>query len=166
MDKVLLMNKVRKKYQLEHENMVKEKALASFNLYKKEPLFIAGIMLYWAEGRNNPSRKWLLELTNSNPRLLKIYCNFIQKYYNPHKADLKARLFLYPDLNEDEVRSFWSKMLQIPQSQFIKAQFLNSRSKLTKNKLSHGICCVYIHSKDKRITMDTWIDCFAKNMRG
>ena len=165
MNKILVMNEARRKHRLEHEVIVHKRALETFDLYKNDPLFIAGIMLYWAEGRNNPTRKWLLELTNSNPKLLKVYCNFLQKYFNPDRKDVKARLFLYPDLNEVKTKAFWSKTLGISQSQFIKSQFLKSRSRLAKNKLAHGICCVYIHSKDKRITMDTWIESFA-NMRG
>jgi len=157
MDKVAVMNKARERYRLEHEAEVKEEARVLFKQYKKEPLFIAGIALYWAEGKTTPREIYNLELNNSDPNLLRIYCSFLRKYLNINKQLFRARLFLYPDLDELKTKTFWSKLLCIPTSQFIKSYISESRSSVTKNKLVYGTCSVFIANKDLRMIMATWI---------
>ena len=72
-DKVAIMNQAREKYRLEHEVETKEQAKLSFEQYRNDPLFVAGIMLYWAEGtrlsKNSSNRKYQLALTNSDLKL-------------------------------------------------------------------------------------------------
>lgn len=165
-DKVAIMNKARKEYSQQHEVKVKEEARRTFNQYRNNSLFIAGIMLYWAEGMmSNAARgsRYTLALSNSKYELLKIYCSFIRRFLNLPDKKLRARLFLYPDLKENKLKRFWSKNLNIPIFQFNKSIVLNSRTHLTKNRLRHGTCGVLANSRDARITIETWIDCFYKH---
>lgn len=167
-DKVAIMNKAREKYRLEHERKVIEQAKVSFEQYKNEPLFVAGVMLYWAEGTRLPNkyRKYQLTLTNSNPDLLEVYCNFLRRYFGNIESALRAALFIYQDIDESDVKLFWSNRLKIPLNQFIKTQVLPSRSVLTKTKLPYGICCIYLNSKSYSYTMQVWIDRMSSGMRG
>ncbi len=165
-DKIAIMNRARKKYRLEHETRVREQAIASFEQYRNDPLFVAGIMLYWAEGKTTDREPYNLELSNSDPNLLKLYYGFLRRYFNINNSLLKVRLFLYPDLDEEKIKSFWSNLLDIPLNQFIKSYIANSRSSVTKNKLSYGTCSIYIANKDLRIIMGIWIDRMSNAMRG
>lgn len=169
LDKVSIMNKARKKYCQQREVMIQEAAKKLFQRYKGKPLFIAGIMLYWAEGMMSKlarGSRYTLALNNSNYKLLKIYCNFLRYFLNIPEEKLKAHLFLYPDLKENKIKKFWSKNLNIPTSQFNKSIVLNSRANITKNKLLYGTCGVLVNSKVARIIVETWIDCFCKqNLR-
>ncbi len=160
-DKVAIMNKARAKYRIEHDIEIKEQAEKSFEQYKNDPLFIAGIMLYWAEGKTAERKAYCLELNNSDPELLKLYCRFLHKYLNIADGRIRARLFLYPDLNENNIKLYWSELLNIPLNQFIKSYIADSRSSVTKNKLQYGTCSVYIASKDLRSIMAVWIERFA-----
>ena len=117
-------------------------------------------MLYWAEGKTAHSDIYNLELNNSDPELLKMYRRFINKYLNIENNRLRARLFLYPDLDENRIKLYWSKLLAIPINQFIKSYIGNSRSYVTINKLPYGTCSLYITSKDLRLTVETWIKKF------
>ena len=160
-DKVAVMNRAREKHRLEHYAEVRKRAKISFEQYKDDPLFIAGIMLYWAEGKTTDRETCNLELNNADPRLLKLYCRFLHIYLNVPKSSLRIRLFLYPDLDENKIKLFWSNLLDIPLGQFIKSYIGNSRSSLTKNKLIHGTCSLYTASKDLRIIMAVWIEEFV-----
>ncbi|UCD54828.1 MAG: hypothetical protein JSV93_04725 [Candidatus Omnitrophota bacterium] len=165
-DKVAIMNEAREKHRLEHEAIVRKQAKTSFEQYKNDPLFVAGIMLYWAEGTYPIKyRKYQLALTNSDPKLLEVYCNFLRKYFNNIELDLRIALYTYQDINESGAKLFWSNQLKIPLTQFIKTQVLPSRSVLTKTKLPYGTCCVYLNSKDYCNTMQIWIDCMSNTMR-
>jgi len=162
MDKIALMNEAREEKRLQRNAEVKRKAEIHFQHYKTEPLFIAGIMLYWAEGKTTERAPCTLELNNSDPKLLEIYCHFLRNYLKISQLQLRARLFLYPDLNEDKIKIFWSELLDIPLSQFIKSYISESRSSVTKSKLQYGTCSVYINSKDLRITIAVWIEQFIE----
>ncbi len=160
------MNKARAKYRIEHDIEIKEQAEKSFEQYKNDPLFVAGIMLYWAEGtRLAKYRKYQLALTNSEPELMEVYCNFLRRYFGNIESMLRAALYIYQDINECDAKLFWSTCLKIPLNQFIKTQVLPSRSILTKTKLRYGICCVYLNSKDYSCTMQVWIDKMSVWMR-
>jgi hypothetical protein len=165
-DKVSIMNKARAKYRLEHDKRIKEEAEASFDKHKDEPLFVAGIMLYWAEGKMTQKEIYNLELNNSDPELLKIYRLFLHKYLNIEDSLLRVRLFLYPDLDEDKTKIFWARSLNIPLEQFTKSYVSDSRSSVTKNKLMYGTCSLYVTRKDLRLTMAIWIERFIERMRG
>ena len=160
-DKVAIMNKARAKYRVEHESEVIKQAQISFDKYKNETLFIAGIMLYWAEGKTTQKHIYNLELNNSDPKLLEVYCKFLRKYLNVADSVMRDRLFIYPDLNESKVKLFWSKLLNISSGQFIKSYISDSRSSVTKNKLRYGTCSLYVSSKDLRLIMSTWIEQFV-----
>jgi len=166
-NKVTIMNEARRKYRLEHEEEVCKKAEDEFEQFKHDPLFIAGIMLYWAEGTQLPKyRKYQLALTNSTPELLEVYCKFLRKYFDNIETGLRAALFIYQDISEIEAKQFWSDKLNIPKEQFIKTQILPSRSRLTETKLPYGTCCVYLNSKDYCLTVHLWINKMANAMRG
>jgi len=165
-DKVAIMNKARAKYRLEHDEKIKEEARISFEKYKNDPLFVAGIMLYWAEGKVTQKDRYNLELNNSNPKLLEIYGCFLRKYLNVADSALRIRLFLYPDLNEDKCKNFWAELLNVSSDQFIKSYISVGRSSVTKNKLAHGTCSLYVTGKDSRLIMATWIEQFVESVRG
>lgn len=160
MDKISVMNKARAEYRREHEFKVVQAALSFYEDHKEEPLFIAGITLYWAEGKKvNDNWRCQLSISNSEPKLLQVYCNFLRKYISPDKSLWRVELFLYPDINEARVKSFWARTLGIPKFQFIKSQVLNGKE--TKRKLPYGTCCIYINGKDYCLRVKTWIECFG-----
>ena len=165
MDKIAIMNKARAKLKIENYNAIIRRAEQFFEKYKDEPLFISGVMLYWAEGKTTEKATCTLELNNSDPGLLKLYCNFLKKYLCSDIKKWRARLFIYPDLNENKTRLFWSKLLLIPENQFIKSYISQSRSNVTKNKLLYGTCSVYISSKELRIMAAVWVNLFIKAFR-
>jgi len=158
-DKIQVMNRARLKKRAIRDNLVKKEAARLFEKYKDNPLFLSGVVLYWAEG-TRPSknyRKYQLAFTNSDPKLAGFYCKFLDQYFNNFdKRDWRAGLYLYPDIDQDWARTYWSKIIGIEEGQFIKPQILRGKDWNT-NKLRYGICCVYISSKDACLTMETWI---------
>ena len=168
-DKVAIMNEARAKYRLEHEAEIKERAKISFEQYKNDPLFVAGVMLYWGEGtrmiKGRKYRRYQLALTNSEPEMLEVYCNFLRRYFANIESVLRVALFIYQDIDESNTKLFWSTRLKISLNQFIKTQVLPSRSILTKTKLPYGTCCVYLSSKDRCYIMQIWIDKMSSIMR-
>jgi hypothetical protein len=165
-DKVTIMNRARLQKRRDRDTLVKKEAVGLFEKCMTDPLFLSGIMLYWAEGTrlNKNYRKYQLAFTNSDPILVRFYCNFLQKFFaNIAKKDWRAGLFLYPDIPHGQAISYWADILNISPSQFIKSQVLNSKT--SAKRLKFGTCCVYVNSKDACLTMQAWIEAITDLMR-
>ena len=75
-------------------------------------LFIAGCVLYWAEG----SKRGGIKLVNSDPLALKLFMRFLKRCLNVHR--FIYNLYLHQnkvDMKEDLLR-FWSRVLRIDKS--------------------------------------------------
>lgn len=160
------MNRARLQKRRDRDTLIKNLAVEEFERNKHDPLFLSGTVLYWAEGTrlNKNYRKYQLALTNSDSKLIKFYCNFLERYFeNIDKTSWRVGLYLYPDINKNMVKAYWAQKIGITQKQFIKPQVLPVKN-MNSKKLRHGICCVYVNSKDACLAMDTWIQAIG-NMR-
>ena len=84
-------------------------------------LWIAGIMLYAGEGYKSASVSGQrVEITNSNPNILRIFINFLTQICFVPKEKIKIRLMLYEDIDPQEAKRFWSDELGINSNQFCK----------------------------------------------
>ena len=135
-------------------------AIGDFEKIKNNQLFIAGVMLYWAEG-DNGEKSSLVRLTNTDPRMIKIFIDFAIKFCKVGRESIRIGLILYPDLNEAICKSFWSKQIDIPLKQFYKVQFIKGYH--PTKRLENGICSVIVGGRSLKEKIKTWIDLNAKN---
>lgn len=149
-----------KKHWSDRKINIQNDAREKFNSLKNNKLFIAGAMLYWAEGDNksgNPFR-----LTNTDPRMIALYIKFLTEALKLSKKDIKIALILYPDLSEKECMNFWSKISGINQDNFYKTQFIKGNH--PTKRLSHGICIVNCNNRPMKEKVLVWIDLLSKNI--
>jgi len=166
-DQISMMNRARLLKRVIRDSLVKKEAVELFEKYKDDPIFLSGVMLYWAEGArlNNNYRKYQLAFTNSDSKLVSFYCKFLQKFFkNIDTKDWRSGLFLYPDIKPKQAISYWSGVLNISPRQFIKPQILIGKNS-QKKKLKFGTCCVYVNSKDACLTMQAWIKAVCDILR-
>ncbi len=125
------------------------------NGFTKKELEIIGTVLYGCEGtrlrrdkrRVNNVYHWVIEFTNTDPRLIKLFLLFMRKVLTIHEKKLKGQLFIYNDLDQDKVEKFWSSATEIPLSRFNKTIILTPRG--YKGKLSEkGTFKLRYHSKE------------------
>ncbi len=138
----------------------RQEAKIDFKSLFKNPLFITGLMLYWGEGDSksgNPVR-----LSNTDPRMIRLYIKFLTKSLNISKKSIKIALILYPDLSENECIKFWAKITGIEKSQFYKTQFI--KGKHPTKKLSHGVCMVTCGNRQLKEKFIVWIDLLSKTL--
>lgn len=114
-----------------------------FNVFKKDPLFTAGLMIYAGEGdkrSQNNSR-----VSNSEFYLHKIFIQFAQKYLKIKRENIKISLIIYPDLDENECINMWSDKLNISKLNFYKTHTILGREKI--KRLQYGVGTSIISSK-------------------
>lgn len=98
-------------------------------------LKLIGAMLYACEGtkaRRDPRTKngyiYSIELTNSDPKIIKIFSLFLKKIIKADWSRVRGQVFLYPDLIEKDLVKFWSAHSSIPVNQFQKSICLQAKN--------------------------------------
>ena len=94
----------------------------------KRDLKIIGAVLYSCEGtklrrdkrRKNEIYYWVIEFTNSNPKLIKLFTVFLRKIIKIEENKLKGQLIIYSDIQKKKLEEFWSKISGIPLFNFNK----------------------------------------------
>jgi len=144
----------RKKWEQWHQDCQQE-AVQEFPSLKKDPLFLAGLMLYWGEG-DRVVKNGIVRLGNSDPEMLKIFYRFLIKSLKLPREQINAWILLYPDLVDSIQKNFWSRTIGMPMGQFKKSITIKGR-RPTK-RLSYGVCYIYIHSRKLKEKILKWLE--------
>lgn len=157
--RLAVMNESRRLKKIEREKVYLREAEFVYDRRKNDPLFVAGIAIYWGEGEKIGNGR--LSVINTDEGALKVMVNFYEKVLGVPKEKIRAGLFVYSDLDEACLLRHWSKELGLPRSQFIKSQMLVSKKSSTKRKSAFGICNVYVSKSELKFKMLQWIRMFA-----
>jgi transposase-like protein len=107
-----------------------------------DPLFVAGIMLFWAEGakaRNEAA------IVNSDPELVRFFARFLRRFYNVPDERFRVACNLFADHvdRQREIEQFWLDTLDLPRS-CLRKSMVNVYSKYSqrkrKGRLPYGTC--------------------------
>ena len=140
----------------------RQEATAEFSKLKHDPLFLAGIMLYWGEGEKK-SKSSLVRLANSEPEMIKIFNLFLRKTLGISSEKVYAWLLLYPDLIDSVQKNFWSKSAGLSLDQFKKSIYIKGRH--PTKRLSYGVCTIFVSSRALKERMLKWIELYQDFLR-
>ncbi len=87
--------------------------IQSIKKYFSDPFFVAGIMLYEAEGTKGENNNGF---SNSDFRLIRVYINFLEKYFSlDRNINFVFRLYIHETRRNDlkRIMNFWSKKINI-----------------------------------------------------
>lgn len=111
----------------------------------KRELFIAGLFLYWGEG--GKTERGAVTISNTDPSVLKFSLLWIKEALDIPKDKINVLLHLYNDMVIEEEMEFWSKILHIPRSQFVKPYIKKSkRTDLDEKGFGHGTCNLKVYN--------------------
>ncbi len=133
-------------------NEADEEATREFSVFEKNPLFLAGLMLYWGEGTKRGS---VVRLINNEPEMIKIFNSFLQLVGVP-KDKIFLSLLLYPDLIDLVQKNFWNRATGISVAQFKKSVFIVGRNPI--RRMSYGVCTIMVYSSKLKIKILKWIE--------
>ena len=109
-------------------------------------LKIAGLMIYWGEGgKRNISG---IDLANSDPQMISIFLIFLRRLYQVDEKRLRVYLYTYNSLPTQDLINYWSKITQIPPTQFTKP-YIRTKSNLIHDKMQYGL--IHIRYADLRL---------------
>ena len=134
--------------------LVEEEAIREFEIYKNDPLFMAGLMLYAGEG--DKATRNLVRISNSEFYLHLVFIRFSEKFLGIGRDRIKVWLLLYPDHDIEKSIKIWSEKLRINVLNFNKSQVILGRSK--SRKLQYGVGNSIISSTSLKKKMLKWLE--------
>jgi len=142
-------NIVRRDRALQNEIRFRSSALSynflnSFSLKQRE-LLIAGIMLYWGEGKKTGVT---VDFTNTNLKILKLFLSFLRIICGIKEEKLRIYLYCFQGQNIHELISFWAHNLMVDPKSFTKPYVRQSKG-ITLRQVPNGV--VHIRYSDKRL---------------
>lgn len=127
-----------------------------------DSLLLMGTCLYWAEG----SKKKMCEFTNSDPYLILFFVKWLEKIFKVKPENLKARLNIYSQQNEDKIKKFWSELTGIPTERFGKTFVKPLNKGYKKNNLYYGTIRIEVpKSVNLNYNISAWIDSIAESLK-
>lgn len=143
----------------------KEKASRDIKNLSKKDLKLIGAALYWAEGDNKNRNNF--SFSNSNPFIIKTIMEFLRKVCKIPDEKIKAKMHLYPQINPRKAILFWSKITNLPKTQFTKPQFQISKASKRKrnpNTLPYGTLHLEVYNTKFLWTVRGWAEGIIKNL--
>lgn len=124
-----------------------------FSDLSEDSHFVAGLMLYLAEGnKKNYSR---IELANTDPGIIVFFVGWMNKFLEIPYSRIKVGLHLYENMDIQKEIAFWRKQLEFSKNQFYKPQVrkLQKSSFSYRGSFGHGTCAIYFGSVEKKLEL-------------
>jgi len=113
-----------------------------------DPTFVAGCMLYWAEGSKSRNA---VQLANSDADLMNSFLHFLRKSYEVADESIafSVNCFLGNGLGLDDIHAWWLARLHLP-AQCLRKAVVNRPSSASHhrkgNVLPYGTARITVHS--------------------
>jgi hypothetical protein len=120
----------------------------------EEKLKVSGTMLYWGEGTKSGGT---VTFSNSDPVMIKLFIKFLRNICGVAESRLRALLHVYSDQDEKKLKYFWSKITNIPESQFSKSFVHTKKGGNYKKNSQYGTMSLRYSDKQLLIIINNWI---------
>ncbi len=138
----------------------REKARELYRQFKNEPLFMAGLTGYWAEGSKTAG---YLRVANTDPRFLKLMMRWLIKYGAVKEDDFTLSIYMHSDLGvtEEECRQFWKEQLGLPVTYLYWKE--NKGHNYRRRRSYFGTAYLKVRRSKKLLEhVKEWINCLNK----
>ncbi|MGW4728046.1 hypothetical protein ACWEQC_02385 [Streptomyces shenzhenensis] len=126
----------------------KETARKSIGDLSPRELFLAGVVLYWAEGaKDKPySRRERLQFINSDPNVINLFLRWLEVLgVGPER--LRFRVSIHESANVTDAEEFWAGLVGVEPSAFQKATLKKHNPKTSRKNISEayrGCLIIYV----------------------
>ena len=120
----------------------------------KNPLFISGLCLYWAEGDKH--RQERVKFTNSDPHTVTLMMRWFREICAVPEKKFRIALHVHTLHIAPDIQSYWSKITGVPQEQFQKIYIKPTSLRQRRNVLYNGTCAIVVNDKALFRKMQGW----------
>lgn len=124
-------------------NELKSSEISSINnsiFLNKNTAKIFAAIIYWCEGSKYPSTN-KVDLTNSDPILLQLFIKLLREGFKLDESKFKIKLQIHSNQHIEQINNYWSELLNISKSQFIKPTITIAGGKKHR-KVYMGTCTI------------------------
>lgn len=107
-----------------------DEAIISFEKYSHNPFFTLGVGLYWAEGGK---KSGYFQFTNSDPDMVVIMLNWMEKFLGISRNDAKYRLFIHSPYRNERCEEYWASVMGVNLSLFYETIYKSTQYDIKKN---------------------------------
>ena len=158
----LLGPKATQRRRAEEVEAIRARARAEVVELQNDRLWLAGVMLYWAEG----DKKDHVGLSNSDPQLVRLMMKWFREICHVPETKFRAYLHLHSGQNDQPMKSFWSNVTGLPVSQFGKSYVKKEGTGHRKNVLYDGTIKINICNRNLLHTIHGWIEGYSQFVFG
>jgi len=155
-----LMGKARSSERANRYREALRSAETEYRHYKHNPLFVAGLMLYMAQG--DMKNEHQIRLSGTDEKAHKVFIKFTLEYLGVSKTDIHFWILLYKGQSEEVSMKRWKAATTLPYSQFYKNQYINTKK--TKETLHNGVGNTIIGSTVLKHKLRRWIELSLKEL--
>ena len=137
-------------------------AKKEYSILSKKPFFLMCLSLYWAEGNKKGGQ---FQFTNSDPCAIKAIMKWLLKTCKIPKKDIKIRLYTHKIFSDENYEKFWSKVTNIPISDFQKTIFKDTPHKIKKNTNYKGCIQLRVLKSELQWKVLEWTQQLIKEYR-
>ncbi len=134
-----------RKRRLEREKVWLNEAGHIFDKYKDNPLFHAGVSMYWAEGAKT-SNRWML--INTDVDVIEMMIVWLKKYFKVIDQDIMFRLYIHKPYADGSCEKWWRQRLGVSSDRFLKTVIKPTIHKSKQKAGHHG--CLRIEVKNSK----------------
>lgn len=116
-------------------------------------IFVAGIMLYWAEGDKTQER---VGFTNADPLMIQFMMRWFREICLVPEAKFRVVLNITTLHKLNDSKKYWSEVTKIPKSQFHKTHIKKTALRGKRNLSYMGTCRIIISDKNLFRKMVGW----------
>jgi hypothetical protein len=128
-----------------------------------DPMFVAGVVMYWAEGAKTYRR---LSMSHSEPAALRLFINWVGAYLIPNPTGA-FKVFLHAGNDVAAAEEWWRTELGWPAARLNKPYIKPDGTGHRKNHLAYGVCSVDIdRSTDAFYETLSFIEVFRGHFGG
>ncbi len=151
--RLIKLDKIRGEHLARVYEEARVEAQADLEALKYNPLFIAGLMLYWGEG--DKLTRYSVKISNTDPALTRLYVFFLKHACGIPSHKIKAQVLIYPDLDDEVCKKYWADQTGLVLTQFTKSSTIIGRHKT--RRLKYGVCMVGVSSTYFKVKMLEWL---------
>jgi len=130
----------------------------------KNPLFLCGLMLYWAEG-DKSEKEEIVKFSNSDPLMIKLIMEWFRKICKVPEEKFRITIHMHELFCRKDIEKYWAKLTHVPLSQFYKTQIKPTSLRYRKNPLYNGTCAIRIENRDLFRRIKGWKFGFLERMK-
>ena len=134
---------------------IKNEAIRDWVSFLQNKIFLAGFLLYLAEGNKKTER---FEFMNSDPDLIMFMIKWLNDVIGIKKHELNFRLYAHQVYANEKPEEFWKERLQIQTNQFKKTVYKLTAHSTKKNLDYKGCLRLTVPGSELYWKILTWRD--------